>query len=49
MKLALVQEKTGKLSEAIKSYDKIINDFSSSPLNQAAKKNKARLEGLLAE
>lgn len=48
-KLALVHEEQGNYQEAINVYDKIISEYVDSPLNQSAKKNKARLEGLLVE
>lgn len=48
-KLAIAYEEAGQIDDAIKSYDRIENDYFESYEYTAARKHKARLEGLAAK
>ena len=48
-KLAIAQEESGSLKEAAAAYKKITEDFPNSKLEQEARKQSARLEGLTVE
>lgn len=48
-KLAIAEEERGNYAQASSAYDKIIGDFVGSKLEQEARKQKARLEGLAVE
>ncbi len=48
-KLALAYEQNGQLNDALSTYNIILDDYKSSSLYQSAQKQKARLEGMMAE
>lgn len=48
-KLAIAQEESGNYSAAANAYDRILEDFVGSRLEQEARKQKARLKGLAVE
>ena len=47
-KLAIAYEEAGQIDNAIKAYDRIENEYFESYEFTAARKHKARLEGLAA-
>lgn len=48
-KLAIAYEENGDIQKAAEIYGRIVADYVESTLNEEAKKQKARLEGLLAQ
>lgn len=49
MKLALAQEKANKLSEALESYDRILDKYPQSTETMNAKKHRAKVEAMLGK
>ncbi len=49
MKLAIVLEEQGQLTQAISAYDQLIEEYVDASMIQDARRHKARVEGLLVE